>query len=294
MESLGRRLVKVLSLQLQGSLAPTELAHSWVRERAILRLHWVFSICFAAAVVIVPTGLQPLDISVAALLFLGAALSGSFLAEAPSWILLRQVRIVMTGIEWCAALAVLIIFSRDFASIAPIAANFLVLPTVMRFHRHGILAGIIGASFIAFSWGILHLHIFDTLAHTTVHDLIIAWLLVLPLHVVWIGILIHGDRSIHMWDQRHHAFQIANYDALLDQYRRERSGLSQREWQILEHLEQELTYTQIGHRLSISPETVRTHVRHIGEKLKVSGRRQIVAEAHIRRLLPNAGITTKH
>lgn len=64
-------------------------------------------------------------------------------------------------------------------------------------------------------------------------------------------------------------------------------SLSAREWELLQLLANEnLTYQQIAAKLYISPKTVKAHVQHIGRKLDVTERRQIVVVARERGLLP--------
>lgn len=43
--------------------------------------------------------------------------------------------------------------------------------------------------------------------------------------------------------------------------------LTPMEWRILKLLDQDLTYEQIGRRVDISPQTVRTHVRNAAGKI---------------------------
>jgi len=57
------------------------------------------------------------------------------------------------------------------------------------------------------------------------------------------------------------------------------SLLTKRETEILEMLAKRLTYKEIGDRLFISPETVKTHAARIYRKLEVSGRRQAIETA---------------
>jgi len=55
------------------------------------------------------------------------------------------------------------------------------------------------------------------------------------------------------------------------------TALSTREKEILELLSTGLIYKEIGSKLDISPETVRSHVKNICEKLHVSGRTEAVS-----------------
>jgi len=55
--------------------------------------------------------------------------------------------------------------------------------------------------------------------------------------------------------------------------------LSDRELSVLRHLPRRGTYSEIARELYVSPNTVKTHVRHICQKLGVSGRSAAVAKA---------------
>jgi len=68
------------------------------------------------------------------------------------------------------------------------------------------------------------------------------------------------------------SFQAASTDGLKEQ------GLSPRELEILELLSEGLTNKRIAARVGISPETVRTHLGRIYEKLHVQGRTEAVSK----------------
>jgi len=57
------------------------------------------------------------------------------------------------------------------------------------------------------------------------------------------------------------------------------SGLSSREMEVLDCLAQGKTTIQIAGKLFISENTVKTHVRHILEKLEASNRAEAVSKA---------------
>ena len=65
-------------------------------------------------------------------------------------------------------------------------------------------------------------------------------------------------------------------------HRREQCPLSEREVQILQALADGLSYKETAEQLTLSPHTVHTHVKHIHEKLQVSGRREALAVARKR------------
>jgi LuxR family maltose regulon positive regulatory protein len=58
-----------------------------------------------------------------------------------------------------------------------------------------------------------------------------------------------------------------------------------REMDVLLLLDKRYTNKEIAEALSISQETVRTHVRHLGDKLGVRGRRTIIEAARQQRLV---------
>jgi LuxR family maltose regulon positive regulatory protein len=61
--------------------------------------------------------------------------------------------------------------------------------------------------------------------------------------------------------------------------------LSDREQQVLRLLDSELSGPEIARALFISPNTLRTHTKHVFTKLGVSSRREAVARARERGLL---------
>lgn len=58
------------------------------------------------------------------------------------------------------------------------------------------------------------------------------------------------------------------------------SQLTEREWEVLDLLNERLTNDEIARRLVVSGETVRTHVKHILRKLEVSSRTEAVSRAN--------------
>ena len=73
--------------------------------------------------------------------------------------------------------------------------------------------------------------------------------------------------------------QVMRVAAIADQDRVARSGLSEREMEVLECLGRGRTTSQIAEELFISENTVKTHVRHILEKLDASNRSDAVIKA---------------
>jgi DNA-binding NarL/FixJ family response regulator len=62
----------------------------------------------------------------------------------------------------------------------------------------------------------------------------------------------------------------------------ESANLTPREREVLDLLARGLIYKQIGSKLSIGPETVKTHVKNICQKMHVQGRLKAVAKLHMK------------
>jgi DNA-binding NarL/FixJ family response regulator len=73
-----------------------------------------------------------------------------------------------------------------------------------------------------------------------------------------------------------------------DQSRLTESGLSSREMEVLECLAQGKTTSQIASELYVSENTIKTHVRHILEKLGASNRAEAVSKANQMGLIGSA------
>lgn len=63
-------------------------------------------------------------------------------------------------------------------------------------------------------------------------------------------------------------------------------GISDREYEVLELLAEGLSNKEIASRLFVSPNTVKTHVARLYEKLEVSRRTQAVGKARELRMIP--------
>ena len=115
------------------------------------------------------------------------------------------------------------------------------------------------------------------------------WLELLVAEAVVVWCLARGVDAAWLWAEE----RITADDVLL---RRARLCLSDRECQILTVLAREdLSYEQVGERLSITSDTVKTHVRRIADKLGLPerGRKAVVAAARTHGLVPVQGTGTK-
>jgi DNA-binding NarL/FixJ family response regulator len=86
---------------------------------------------------------------------------------------------------------------------------------------------------------------------------------------------VHEGMSVLAPDVTRQVLRAVN----VDQSQIPLSGLSDREMEVLECLSQGMTTSQIAQELFISDNTVKTHVRHILEKLEASNRAEAVSIA---------------
>ena len=63
-------------------------------------------------------------------------------------------------------------------------------------------------------------------------------------------------------------------------------GITEREYEVLELLARGQSNKEIGETLFVSPNTVKTHLAHLYEKLEVSRRTQAIQKARALRILP--------
>ena len=63
-------------------------------------------------------------------------------------------------------------------------------------------------------------------------------------------------------------------------------GITEREYEVLELLARGQTNKEIGEALFVSPNTVKTHLAHLYDKLEVSRRTQAIQKARALRILP--------
>lgn len=145
--------------------------------------------------------------------------------------------------------------------------------TALRFH----LAGLIVGSLLAFgaiaALVTAQLVVLDVLQPAQAIVIVGSWAVVMAVMTLVLGVLFSGFDRWQLQEQgiRGH---------LRDTLKRMQTGLTEREWQVLRMLpRQDLTYDEIGEQLYISSGTIKAHVRHIGEKLGVRGRHEVVAEA---------------
>lgn len=255
-----------------GSSDALQSGHCWIAEIALVWIRWCLLPPYVLLLLLVPASLRLLVVSDSLALGFGNAGVAWLLHQSHSQRRLRQVRWLATVTEWAAGLGIVVLFSRNATSNAP-AVLFVLL--LVHSVRHG-LRGLFGATAgVAFSIAALiatHTWIYKTINTDMAKGLLEGWESLALLMAFVLGGLTWAREE---WCRREAISHEGERTALA----RLRYGFTEREWEVLGALADDLTYQQIGVKLNISDETVKTHVRHIGGKLGTSGRRGITKEA---------------
>lgn len=184
---------------------------------------------------------------------------------------LTRIGVLATVLEWGVGIAVVGRFKDTILELIPFVFAPLILVTGMRFGWIGLGSACAG-SLIGLS-AVMAIH-------SGVDVTMVAWICFLGIVALLAASQIIVEDQVVRWER----IQWGRTAVLS---RRLESGLSNREYSLLCLLaDPSRTYRDIGVVLCISPETVKTHVRHIGAKLGASGRRQVVVVALERGLLP--------
>lgn len=256
--------------------ADPQMIRSWFSEIYFLWARWIVVAVLIALAILFPAQTQWLKLALACAVAFGNLVVARLLHQGLNAWCLQRVRVLATIQEWGTALGISIAFRRELDAVSPYVLLLFLLPVSYRYGLSGLLAAITGVGIAITVWFGLHVILFNILTADTTRSLIIEWTVFLILAGVLIGAVVLADRKRSQWEQER-----------LSTFRRERSGLSRREWEILVLVaNSHLTYEDIGYLLNISPETVKTHVRRIGEKLEAKGRAAVVQRARERQLLP--------
>ncbi len=183
---------------------------------------------------------------------------------------------VATLLDWCVPVAALGFGTGNHAYTAPVAVLLAVIPASLRFGLYGVTGSSIAATALVVVWLALHVWVFDT------------WPFVQAVGRagVWLGgvaCLAGMLASAVTWYDWRLKLEQQSHERVLAGYLREHSGLSRREWEVLQLLKCDAltTYRMIGSLLSppVDARTVGSHVRRIEKKLGVSGGRWRIVRA---------------
>lgn len=256
------------------------LIYQWLLETWFVRLRWIALPLCALAAPFVPGTPWPLPLTCPLALALGNGWIVWRLRRAAGGSCLRQVREVATGLDWALGLVALGVSTGTAAHEAlPAVLLLLTLSTALRYGLNGLLGATVASACLTALLVALHVVLIRVLLWQTAAEVLAGWevLIVLTALLCW-GLLGARDE----WYRRETARLVRRGTA-----DRLESGLTKREWELLPMLaREELTYAAIADRLNIGEETVKTHAHHLGAKLGATKRREIVAEARRRGLLP--------
>lgn len=198
----------------------------------------------------------------------------------------QQLNMVQRGatvLDWAITLGIIFLFSLELANWAPALLLLLVLTTGIRSGEPGMLVAMLLAMASVMGLVITQVHVHGDYDFGDAGTAWIAWAFL----IVTTGCVGHGllqaMRQYQHWDH-------ARWDRFGSAVSRFQHGISAREWELLPLLAHEgLTCRQIAAQLHVSPETVKAHVHHLGKKLGVSGRHQVITVARQHGLLSSEG-----
>lgn len=193
------------------------------------------------------------------------------LSRPPDPARLRIVRQLATALEWLAVLSVIGLLARMTESYAPALLPVLVVLGGARYGPYGVVGATAGA------WGVIATltgwRMFSAPVDGAAVHVGVRWAIIVGVMSSIVSAVLW---TVATWRRK--------------QLPRGRSELSSREMEVLVLLGREsphaMNYEQIGGALHLSPQTVKTHVRHISEKLGATGRRDVVRAARRLGLLP--------
>lgn len=255
------------------------VAFGWWLERLLARVRW-----FAVPICVFTVFLFP---TIPSWLLLLPAFGYGIGNIAVTWFLhqpcsaerLRSVRMLATTIDWLSAFGSIYAFSAEPAAATPAVLLLLSVTTALRYQLFGLIFAAIVTVLIITTLTAAQVLFFGVLNGAQAVMIVGSWAVVMGVVVLVLGVLARGFES---WQSNEHTIR----DEVRDTVMRMRFGLTERERQVLILLpKQNLAYEDIGRELSISSGTVKSHVRHIGEKLGVRGRHAVVSEAYRHGLL---------
>lgn len=266
--------------------ADADLVRHRLFEVWLLRIRWLSLPPGLPLVPLFPPVAQLLYIPLLVGIAIGNLWLGKVVGGAPDRRLLRKASRVGTVLDWSAVLVYLGLSAGTYAhAILPAALLLLVSTTGFRF---GLVGLVVAALTATLGIGVVlsvHVSVLDVLTPRPAIELAIGWAILISLTAVSVAGVLYSLGDWQLSEEKRRTRQDA--DAL-----RLKFGISAREWEILPLLARGFTYQQVASELHISPETVKTHVRHLGAKLEVTGRVRVVEAARRHGLLPREDATS--
>lgn len=255
------------------------LMREWVFERALTRIRWGTIPITLLIVPLFPTVPLPSVLVFAVLVGLANGWMAAQLTGTPDPARLQAVRWGATGLDWAIAVGSMTLFSPELARWAPGLLVLLVLTTAIRFRRKGLLAATLLATVAVIGRSMLATFQLGAQDASAARSDVFGWSLLILAAACVAGGLVRSIEQYDRWD----GDRWSRYGNALPRFQ---LGITEREWQVLQLVaHDDMTYRQIASQLHLSPETIKTHVRHLGEKLDTSGRHKVVLAARQHGLL---------
>ena len=279
MSTLSTALPMTRGIPASFDTSPT-LSRQWLQESWLVGTRWALIPLTLSAIHFIPEAgwLPPVLLSLALLLMNAAA--GYCLGNDVDAQRVHCAQWVATTAEWATALTIIGLSARDPRSMAPALLLPALVLTTVRFGVRGLLGSVATASLVLTVLVTVQVHALQVLGWSEGAPLLVGTVLL----IVWTALPIAGSaHAAKLWRR----WELDRWERDDANLRRLQCGLSAREWEILPLLlDDKLTYDAIGRQLCISPDTVKTHVKHLGSKLGVSGRRMVIVKALDSGLLP--------
>lgn len=272
------------ALRGRASLDPNEdqmLIRHWLLEESLVRIRWATIPITLLLIPLFSTVSLPLVVMLAITIGAGnigltRLLSGDFCGSR-----LHLVKCGATLMDWAITVGSIALFSPELSNWTPALLLLLILTTATRYGQLGVVITAVVATFTVTGLIAAELFILGVYETPIARDAWLGWtLLILVATSIGSGV-VRAKAEYNQWEQD----RWVHYGSILPRFR---LGISEREAELLPFLaRKELTYRQIADELNRSPETIKSHVRHLGAKLGVSGRNQVVLAAQQHGLLPS-------
>lgn len=258
-------------LQHPSRANPNNRAFRQLLERWLLRVRWAGVPLCLLLIPLFPAVPVPRILTLALSL---AAANGllTWLHDRSTQEQINVIRSLGMALEWSTGLAIIFLCCRDPTS-TTIALGILTTLVAMTTARYG-LPGLLGAELAAGATGLaLFAWLMSTFSTPSPLLLMLGrWeAILLPIGLVTGALLRAREEAFRQ--------QETPFEGGSAGRQHEGTHLSEREDALLPLLAAGISYASIAEQLSVSPETVKTHIRRLSRKLHASGRNEIVMAA---------------
>ena len=248
-------------------------AQHWLLESWLLRVRWRGMLTILAVIPLSLNDSPLLSVLLALGLTAGNLGITRLMQRAPDPPQLRAIQRFATFLEWAVVLSIMCLHSDETTGLPQAILLVLMVITGARYRLQGLWRATIAAVVIVAGLVLVQSLVFKLLTTSAAIQVFVAWACLMWLMALIIRGVLQASGEWVRWREGRWDHERAGLQGL-------RYRLSPQERKVLPFLVHEgLTYEEIGKRLCISGETVKTHTRRIGAKLGVSGSRAAVVAA---------------